>query len=237
MNTRHCPGAFTLLELLVTISIIGILAGLVLSAVGKAKDKARQIQCVNSQRQLALAFMLYHADSEDVFPAGASRRTYGPQPEDWIWWQKDRDLRKSAIAPQLGGMNPNLLRCPSDKRAKTVVPSGSSANPYLFTYSLTSYDLDKDKNIGMSSIMTKDDPRRVFLFKASEIRGPSRKIMLAEEEGPDDGRWIPNFPSYNPLTRRHRGKSNAAFADGHIENVTSQFGANAANSLPGFQAP
>jgi prepilin-type processing-associated H-X9-DG protein len=65
---------------------------------------------------------------------------------------------------------------------------------------------------------------------------PGRSCWL-KKMGRMTGAGFPNFPSYNPLTRRHRGKANAAFADGHIENVTSQFGANAANSLPGFQAP
>ena len=52
-KTRRC--GFTLVELLVVISIIGVLMGLLIPAVMAAKDRARSVQCNNSLRQLALA--------------------------------------------------------------------------------------------------------------------------------------------------------------------------------------
>jgi prepilin-type N-terminal cleavage/methylation domain-containing protein len=124
--------AFTLVELLVVIGVIGILAALLLPVLNKAKLKAWGIQCMNNHRQLTLAWRMYAEDNREVL-VYASDDPYDPfvdwqNQDQYAWtlthmdfnpnnqgnWDISYDLVKRPLWPYSGG-NPNIYRCPADR--------------------------------------------------------------------------------------------------------------------------
>ena len=107
---RH---AFTLIELLVVIAIIGILSSLLLGVFGKAKSKARQIECLNDLKQLGLGAHLYADDNDDAVP----RENGGNAVNSWgtLSATNNYDVWYNTYPPAAG-------RKPASYYADTTVP-------------------------------------------------------------------------------------------------------------------
>ena len=105
---------FTLVELLVTIAVIAVLAGLLFPAFAKARATAQRSACANNLHGVGTAFKMYLGDNHDYLPDAAMMPTVTP----------DSPRIGDVLAQNLPAGN--ILRCPSDPDGKYFREEGSS---------------------------------------------------------------------------------------------------------------
>lgn len=114
----HRPMGFTLIELLVVIAIISLLVSILLPSLQKARDLAKQLSCMSTQRQVALSCLFYAEDNEQCLPRplwtasdGSLIRiwwsTIGPYFNDHANWPTDPPTQEEVI--QAGVFCPGMM--------------------------------------------------------------------------------------------------------------------------------
>lgn len=232
---RHNRDAFSLIELMAVIAIIGILAALLLPALNRAMGRARQIQCANNVRQLGIGLQQFVSEFHS-YPllADAEFDAFG-HPTNFNPWTE-------AIEFQLAGddhrSNPSFWSkgvwlCPGVKSKGILGESFSSYGFNAFGIGVNSNSLGLGGHFGFTHVIQPGQPPVVKPpVNASEVINPSEMMAISDGFHGDGSEifsgqdlfWRHNsytgFRDTTPARARHLANANVVFCDGHVESPT-----------------
>ena len=216
---------FTLIELLVVIAIIAILAGLLLPALAKAKQKGQATICLNDLKQSGLAMLMFADENDDVIPRG----TMGNSKH---WWPELMSYMSEG-GTEKNHRNIKIFMCPS-----YPIPNNIPNKGQVVTYVVNAWN-SKSTTSCTGSVGKKSSYSKITNFNL-----PSDSAYLLDNEGGTDNQgikrpiitsfqrtdlndvWLPSHLPYGSggkrlsndrriAAKRHNDGSNILFIDGH----------------------
>ncbi|MEN6385366.1 MAG: type II secretion system protein [Phycisphaerales bacterium] len=227
---------FTLVELLVVISIIAILLAVLMPALNKAKEGARTLMCQNNLKQLSAAWYSYAVANDNLLVCSLTYKDedqeipkkYEYSKYSWVWYPTDPKTGKTL--PETSSRPATLEeRHEGIKRGKlwSYAPDVDSYHcPSDNSGHFRSYSIPDTMNGEKTFKPATPSEKWGSLKKLSQIKRTSEKFVMVEETDPRDfnmDSWKPILDVVNsaissdPVTVRHARSSRSCFvfADGH----------------------
>lgn len=220
---------FTLVELLVVISIIAALAALLLPALNKTKEQGRSTLCRSNMKQISLGILLYADDNDYYFPWPGSQNSN--RDPDWVWGGQDAADLNSPSAweqPQFGFR----AEVGSVYTYVTTLPRVSTAtyNASKMTNNYPVYRCPSTGRLGeslrvnftMNGWLNPGEPGTSDKgVMQTSVVNPVEKVLLANS---NPSRM--DAASLNPLAITdpgvfvsHNGRVNIGYIDGHLDSL------------------
>tara|TARA_Y100001933_G_scaffold265217_1_gene337189 strand:- start:4777 stop:5538 length:762 start_codon:yes stop_codon:yes gene_type:complete len=232
IHPRH-HFAFTLIELLVVISIVSLLIAILLPALGKARESARQVKCMVTLKNLAVANQVYQADNHDYFVPVFMRRDFKNNDFYAVAWYANPMFRSNfgitgGSMQSLIGRWPVEHVCPSATYAlRTVVQSLKETNMWA-SYGMNDQLYKADwTNIG-SEYNAKNIP--AITLRTTDIRNVSNRIFMTDGLRQINlNYWTANYyageegTGFGTAYRHNSSSANVLMHDGHVINRTREY--------------
>jgi len=204
MNRHVDERAFTLVELLVVISIIALLIAILLPSLKKAREQTKETVCASNLRSLLLAVQEYAVSNNDyLVTAGLSHGGNVDEQAAWI----------NTLKTEYG--NELVARCPSDKSPYWETPWPTTTQQRRTSFATTYYTV---KEIGGKGPYNRFGLIRrasdtVFMVELAE----ETQFAVADHVHPEDWWSNPDVLAVEQVAEtRHRDRANYSFFDGHV---------------------